>query len=298
VIVGAGGRLWLDGAPVTAPELLAKSVALPPEAADADLPLRDIAGPCVVIPGQGADTYAGFVIDTLPRLLLARRAIYDTGERIRLLLDAAAPNWLARVLRVDLGFKENELERFSPQTERVRLRRAMLPGVLYGEGGFHPLVADLVYQLINRLKLPEVPVAGRLFLQRPLPQGAPADAPRSECRNEAALVALAEAQGFVPVTLDTLPWRERVARLRHARMVLFGPGANVHTLLLAGEGMRVGAIGARSTLLAEIGALRGHRMAYLSDGVPAKGPFTLPEERFAAFLAALCDPNAEAARAA
>ncbi len=302
-IVGPGGLVWLDDAaadaPVDAPDLLARPLGLAPEAvaAAAALPLRDIDTPCVAIPGPGPDNYIGFMAETLPRLLLARRAVRD-GGKIRLLLDAAAPSWLVRMLRVDLGLTEDELERFAPATERVRVRRALLPGVLYGPGGFHPLLSELLDQLIGRLALADVAAAPRLLVQRPVPRGASPEQARGDCRNEAALQALAEAQGFVPVMLDALPWRERVAWLRGASVVLAGPGVAPTALLLADAGKRVAVVGARGGLMTEVGALRGHRMAYLSEGVPPRGPYTLQENRFAEFLAAICEPDAEVPAAA
>ena len=98
--------------------------------------------------------------------------------------------------------------------------------------------------------------------------------------------------------LDALPWRERVAWLRGASVVLAGPGVAPTALLLADAGKRVAVVGARGGLMTEVGALRGHRMAYLSEGVPPRGPYTLQENRFAEFLAAICEPDAEVPAAA
>jgi len=237
--------------------------------------------------------------DLLPRLLLARRAFEDSGERVRLLLESTAPRWLLHMLYAELGFVEAEVQQFDPAAERVRVRQAMLPSLLYRDGVFHPAVHGLLDELAGRLELPDVPVMPRLFLHRPIPPGTDPAAPRGDCRNEAALIALAATRhGFEPVALDTLPWRARIARLRMARVVLAAQGFAPQTLLFAGQGARVAHIGARGTQQAEVAAVRGQDLAYFSEGVPPRGPFTVPEDRFAAFLDALCDPKAEAVRAA
>jgi capsular polysaccharide biosynthesis protein len=295
-VASGAGLLWLEDARVTTPELLSRAAAALPDPAESGPPTRVIEAPCMVIAGPGVGSYAIFMLESLPRLLLARRALHDTGENLRILLDSTAPGWLERMLRGDLGFKDHDVERFAAPGERVLLRQAVLPTLAYRDGGFHPVVNELLTEALGRVELPEVPVATRLFVVRPTVPGAAADAPRGDCSNEPALLALAEARhGFVPVALDALPWRERLARLRLARVVVAAHGVAMHTLLFAGNGVRVGSIGSRGALPAEIGALRRHGVAYLSEGVPPKGPFTLQEERFAAFLDALCDPSAEAA---
>jgi capsular polysaccharide biosynthesis protein len=236
------------------------------------------------------------MLETLPRVLLAREALEDTGERLHVLLDSTAPQWLERMLRTEFNFKQKDLLRFAAPEERVLLQKAMLPTLPYRDGGFHPVLNELINHAVGRMQLPDAPVETRLFLIRPPVPGAAADAPRGECRNEPALLALAAAKyRFFPVSLDTLPMAERVARLRVASVIIAAHGVSPHTLLFAGDGVRVASIGARGGLNAEIGALRRQGIAYFSEGVPPRGPFTLPEDRFAAFLDALCDPSAEAA---
>jgi len=50
----------------------------------------------------------------------------------------------------------------------------------------------------------------------------------------------------------------------------------------------VAAIGMVNLAQSEIGALRGHHMAYLTTGVTSKGTFTVDVDLFDQFLAAVC----------
>lgn len=293
-VVVSSNRVWLDGEEVAAPELVGQLPRPASEPGVDALPVRDIEGPCVVIAGA-AENPANVIAEVMPRVQLARRAIYDSGDRIRLLVDGAAPAWLMRLVLDELGFKNDELEPYAPKTERVRLRRAILPGVVAGAGGYHPIVDQLIERVIDRLTLPEVPQALRLFVQRPLSPNADPEAPRGDCENEAALVAFAKAQyGIVPITLDDLPWAKRVAHVRKAQLVLLAPGVAANSMLLAPVGTRIAAIASRGSLVGEICALRGHSAAYFSEGVPPKGPFTIQEGRFAEFLGTLCNAKAKA----
>lgn len=303
-VVSGPGHVWIDGALVTAPEIMPAYVRAMLDipagggglmAAHA-LPLRDIAAPCVVLAGHGVHVYGHFMIELLFRVLLIRRLLRGSGLPVRWLLDADAPAWLLRILHADLGIPPDELEFFRPAIERVRLRQAILPGLVHDENGFHPYADVLLDDLLASLApLPEAPNARRLFLARQNVRNS--HSVQRECRNEPALAALAEARGFTTIVAEDLPWRQQLALFRNAEIVAGTFGSALHTTLVSPPGTRVGVVGMLNPTQSEIATLRGHRVAYLTEGFMPAGQFTVPESPFAAFLDALCEPAA-AVRAA
>jgi capsular polysaccharide biosynthesis protein len=303
-IVTGPGHVWLSGALVTAPEIMPAYVRvqhnLPADGAALlarhDLPLREIAAPCVVLVGHGLHVYGHFVLEMMFRALLTRRLLAGTGLPVRWLMDADAPAWLTRMLHADLGIPREELEFFRPAEERVRLRQAILPGLVHDDNGFHPYADTLLDDLLAAVApLPDVPPTRRLFVTRHGFRNT--HSYQRDCRNEGALVELAEARGFVPVVPEDLDWRRQLALFRNAEIIVGTFGSALHTALVSPAGTRVGVVGMLNPTQSEIAALRGHRMGYLTNGFAVEGQFTVPEDAFAAFLDALCDPAA-AARAA
>jgi capsular polysaccharide biosynthesis protein len=91
----------------------------------------------------------------------------------------------------------------------------------------------------------------------------------------------------VAVAPEELSWRRQLALFRQAR-TLVGPfGSGLHTALVTPTGAKLGIVGLLNTTQSEIGALCGHRMAYLTEGFQAEGEFEVPVAAFAAFLDAV-----------
>jgi capsular polysaccharide biosynthesis protein len=304
-VVSGGGQVWLDGRLVTAPDVMPKylrqSLGIPAGGKalldTTVLPVRVIEAPCLVLQGPAVQHYGNFIGETLFRILLAWRVMRDTGLGYRYLLDRAAPPWLLRILHDDLGIGADEIEFFSPATERVQLRQAIVAGLVHRDDGLHPATNALLDDLLDRLgPLPPDPPIRRMCLVRRgfrTPQATP-----GQCLNDEALVAIAEARhGFVPVFPDDLPWRQQLGLFRHAEIILGLYGTTLRNTIVSPAGTRVAAIGFMSTLQSEISALRGLRMAYLTEGFSAKGPFSVDVDAFSRFLDAACAPEALSSKA-
>jgi capsular polysaccharide biosynthesis protein len=297
-IVTGPGHVWHRGTLLTAPEIMPDYVRhlhnIPADGAAMlvahQLKQREIAAPCVVLAGHGLQLYGHFLIEMLFRILLVRRLLRGSGLAVRWLLDAQAPAWLLRILHADLGISPAEIELFRPAEERVILRHAILPGLVAGQGGFHAHADTLIGDLLASLSpLPEAP-ARRLFVVRtgvqtskPLPR---------DCRNEAALVAIAAARGFVAVATQDVPWRQQLALFRNAEIVVGAFGSGLQTALVSPASTRLGVIGWLNAVQSQIATLRGQRIAYLTEGVTLDGQYEVPEAAFTEFLDAICDPAA------
>jgi capsular polysaccharide biosynthesis protein len=160
--------------------------------------------------------------------------------------------------------------------------------MVHRDDGFHPIADDLLGDLLNELGPLERPhAAPRLFLVR----GESLHTGGRRCTNEAALVELARTKhGFTPVAMETLPWRSQLALLRHAEIVLGLFGSALHGALFCLPGTRVACVGLGNMVQSEIGALRGHVMAYMTEGFEVKDTYSVSLADFERFLDAVCAP--------
>ena len=295
--ISGSGQIWLDDRLITAPSVMPSygvdalqldqggSERLKAEAA---LPVRRIDLPCVVAAGHGVEVYGHFVMEMLLRILEARDALGHTGLRFRLLLPRQSPAWLLHILEHSLGIGAEKIVFFDPEREQVQLRHAIVPTLMVQGGGFHPVANRLIDGFLATLDLAaEAPTPPRIFaVRRRFRNDA---APYRLCLNEDRLAAIAaERHGFVPVAMESLSWPAQIAHFREAEIMLGLTGSALHTALFARPGSRLAALGVMNFTQSDIGVLRRQYNAFLGDGVPVVGEFTIDEDRFTAFLDAVC----------
>ena len=296
--VSGNGQVWLGDRLVTAADMLPRYMrglmglggTLNQNMLRARrLPQRVIDPPTAMLLGHGLQVYGHFLIEMLFRLMQVEAALGGLGGNIRFLLDKAAPPWLLRMLTVDLRVPAEHLEFFDPRQECVRLRRAIVPTHVGGEEqGFHPFAAELADRAAARLDLPTAGTPRRFFATR-LDFRNPASGANRVCVNEPALIAIAEREhGIVPLALQTLPWPQQVAAFRRAEIVVGPFGSALHTAQFSPPGQRMGVIGFGALVQSNISAMRQTDIAYLARDIRIHGEFTIDEDAFRAFLAALC----------
>jgi capsular polysaccharide biosynthesis protein len=305
-IVSGSGELWVDGALLCSRELMPEYAFRILELDRGgsqelqerrELPVRVIERPCVPLVGHGTYIYGHFLLEMLPRLLVARAALAGTGLRPSILLSVDSPPWLLKILTNDLRVSHSDLEFFDPATERIELRKAILPELLYNDDGFHPVTAKMVAQLSDELASEPNSTAQRIFVSRVGFINQRHD--QRKCLNEPALARIAEREhGFVPVPIETLPWAQQVGVFLSSRVVagLFGSG--LHNAFFSPSGTRIGAVGRWNLMQSHIGTLRQHDNAYLNVDVQLE--YTVDEALFRTFLDALVaePPSPEAREAA
>lgn len=249
-------------------------------------PLRDLDEICLVLSGAGANVYGHFLLEMLFRVLVARRLLGPDLAGLPVLLDADATGWARRILAEEFGIGAARLREVAIHGERVRLRGALVPGYLYQVDGFHPLVGELLDGFLAELPPLAPPVSGqRLFVLRPADSN-PA-APRRACRNEVELAEIAARRhGFVVVSPERLPWRAQIALFAQATHLVGLWGSGMHSALFCRPGTTVAMLGMTNLAQSHIGALRGHRNAYLALEEQF-ADFAVDPDRFTAFLDAV-----------
>jgi capsular polysaccharide biosynthesis protein len=297
-IISGAGQVWIGDRLVTSPEIMPPYVAQALGLADggvallhhcARLPARTVDAPCLVALGSASENYGHFLVEIMFRLLIARRAQALGAPDYRVLLDDSAPKWLLQIMAEDFGISPHTIELFDPWRERVTLREAILPTRVFQDPSIHPFANALIEALLDALGIPAGPAQpARIFVARDRLRGSAGVHRR--CVNERRLLRIAEAQfGFVPVFPETLPWRAQIAAFRNARIVLGQAGSGLHNALFCRPETRLASIGLMNLVQSEIGALRRQHNAFLMKDVSLSGDFTIDEDMFAAFLAAVCE---------
>jgi capsular polysaccharide biosynthesis protein len=301
-VISGTGEVWLDGRLITAREIMHDYVAAGYDVAGGGnerlhaasrRPIRSIDTPCLVAVGHGIAVYGHFLTEMLFRILVAQRALAATRLSYQVLLDQAAPDWLLKILRDDLGIPASAMVFFQPEIEQVRLRHAILPSRIYTEYRFHPAADDMLAALLARLDLSESDaLPRRIFIARGTFHNIAA--PHRVCVNEQALIDIAVTRhGFTPVTVETMGWRAQIALFRNAEMVLGQAGSGLHNTLFCQPGTQVASIGLMNLMQSMIGTLRGQHQAFISNDFTLVGEFTVDEAMFATFLDRVCGIEAE-----
>ncbi len=296
-VISGSGQVWLHNRLVTVEEFMPAYAAMywrvwgqmHPQIRDAwMLPVRTIDTPCAIISVHGLQVYGHFLIEMMPRILLVQRIFWDTGLRCRILLDKAAPKWLLTILRDNFGITRDDIEFFDSQTERVRLRQAIMPSLLHFYDGFHPLLNELIDNFLLKMDLPAPhPGQERIFIARR--EFRNEHSQQRFCRNEADLIEIAKNRyGFQVLAAEDLSWREQLAIFRNAKTVVGQWGSGMHNAIFSGPGTKIGQLGATNTIQSEIGSLRKHQNAYMTKGFATTNDFDIPQDRFEHFLEAIC----------
>ncbi len=288
------GMVWQEGHLLTSAEILPDYVMPQLHAAPAHfftgpraLPCRAEHRPGFVFSGWGMHVFGHFLIETLPRLLLAR-ALPHWLDGALPVLDRAMPDWLQVILREQFGIGESNAIWFDSRIEQLDLARAWLIPNLLRPGGFHPLAAGLLEAFGQGLAGPAQQGGARLFIARGDYHN-PHSAQRC-LENEAALAAMAEAEfGCTVVYPQDLSFTEQVACFSRAELVLGQAGSAPHLALFAPKGARVGVLRFMAPDQSFIAALRGQKIGYLTEGISetAPGQFRIDPEKFRMFGAAM-----------
>lgn len=249
---------------------------------------RRIKGHTLVFSGWGLDTYGHFLVEMLPRLLIARQALGDALSRTKVLLPSNTPAWLEAMVARALRTPDPVFERYDPLTEQVVLSSGIIPALPVNESGFHPgqnaLFDDLRSAIIGS---ESKPLAPRLFITRALFNN-PSTSNR-RCLNEFALAEIAAREyGFAILAPETLPWETQIRLMAGASVIAGEFGSGLHGALFAPPETRVAVLGILNLKQSSIATLRGQRIAYMATPKPNKlGRYAVDEWAFRRFMDAV-----------
>ena len=173
----------------------------------------------------GSANYAHFILDYLPRLLLAERLAGVAPGQMQLLLPEEAP--FMRPLLAMLGYEQEHITITEPgRTYRVETLFVLSASL---EDFFHPLLpADAAGLMLlrKRLGVASCGPGRRLFVSR-------ADVGGRSIINEAEVWALLQQHGFERVDPGALPPHQQIDLFSSAEWVVGGHGAALANLAFA-----------------------------------------------------------------
>jgi len=287
------GNLLVDDRLITSPEFMPDYWR---QALEADtyagtrrerrLRQRTIEDRTIVAGGWGIHVYGHFLIEMLPRLWVARKALGTEVVNYKVLLDATADRWLLTILTGTLGFSSSQLVFYQPEEEQLLIQEAVLPTLASFNTHFHPVWNDLIDELVRDTRRYSGIVLSRVYLLRPT--AANPASPRRTCINEARLAEIATTEfGFTAIAPETLSWPIQVNIFHNAEVIAGAFGSGLHNAIFSKAGTRIGSIGMNNLTQTLIGALRDHRNAYLKASPSENGEFEIDEDEFRDFLEAL-----------
>ncbi|MDD2876441.1 MAG: glycosyltransferase family 61 protein [Acidiphilium sp.] len=234
------------------------------------LPARHDGRLALVFHGWGVQVYGHFLIEMLPKLLLARRfgSVFGTALPV---LDREMPEWFLHILQRHLAIDPDRAIWFDSRTEQLELGQAIILPLLTRTDGYHPLVSPLIDDFAARTGIAPAEPAPRLFIARG-DFSNPA-APQRRLANEAELADIAASQfGFHVIRPETMGFAEQVGLFAQAKTILGQAGSGMHNALFAPSGAITGMMRFPAPDQSAIAALRGQGIAYLTEGISEPEP--------------------------
>lgn len=219
--------------------------------------LRCIDEPVFVISHFNMSTYGHFLLEVLPKLLLAR-ALRRSGMPIRIAFPDDAP----RVPALNSICAADDLVTYASRRERLRMPLAWLPTQMTSlrhhlHRSFVALLKALVVEL--RVDGETHPLPGpRLFLSR-------ARHRRSfrRLRNEAELYAVAADYGFHLVHPQEWSWPDQIRMFDRATHVIGEFTSALHNQVFSRPGTKIVSFGRLNPIATSVAASLGHEVGYL-----------------------------------
>ncbi len=249
------GYLFAGGVPIIQPDVVVPYVSV---FAEHQVPKAQIeeSRPVIVAYDRGYTTYGHFLIDVLPRLLIAEQMLGADFRGTPILLPHRLPAWGREIF--DLIFPNVKTLTFDSEQSSLRLRRAILPTHCHNYYMFHPLAKNLFENLKERAQ-PIAPTqpAEFIFLSR---------AEVSSNRRVIGFTAIEEHAASLGATIlrpETISWREQLGYFAGAKLVVGEYGSGLHNTVFSGEDVRTLSINRLQFLQSFIGALNRQRLTYV-----------------------------------
>jgi Glycosyltransferase 61 len=226
--------------------------------------VRSIDEPVFCLSHFNMRTYGHFLLEVLPKLLLARE-LWRLGFRVRVAFPTDAPPVSAIV---ELLLDGDQLLPYESKSERLRAPVAIFPslsGSLSGRQKQHGWIVSAIWRLAAALSLLHTPasIAGkRLFLSRSHVQSF------RTLTNEAEAFSIAAQYGFELVHPQELRWDDQVRMFFHASHVIGIESSALHGAMFCQPGTSVIALGRVNGIQAAIAACFGHSVGYV---MPSEG---------------------------
>jgi hypothetical protein len=210
-----------------------------------------IEDPVLLVAGPGSSIFGHWLMDFLPRIVIAQRLLGERLDPFELLLPADAPGWVAGMIAHFCRIAPERIRRFDRMNDVVLCRQAVLPSFAHsGAYDLHPIMRDF-YQGFGR-PVPGAPRRRICLSRRDQERHTYSYWRIFEARE--TLERLAVAHGFEIVQPELLDFAGQVDLFRSAGVILGEHGSGMHAAVFAEPGTIVATVGANNALQFQIAA--------------------------------------------
>ena len=191
--------------------------------------------PVLMITGAGNPTYGHWILDFLPRLVIAQLLLGPSSRDLPILLPATTPDWVRRMLKAYCGVSSQRLRFYSEQNDMVFCRTLCLPSFAHdGNYSLHGSVRSFFSALAGSIGHP---ADRRLCLSRKS---------FSEGRvfaNRDLLERIATSRGYEIVRPEELGFAEQAELYGSASCIVGEAGSGLHGSVFSQPGTIVASVG-------------------------------------------------------
>ena len=287
------GMITEPSEPYVVARRLALAEGMPPERLIRRERQVRLLDPAILAAGPGHAMWGHWLLDFLPRIAIARRALGESEfTRCVIPLPDNIPDWVPKLLGVAFGLKPERVMRYDLRNESVLCCRAMVPTHAHHNHFFHPIFVEFYRSLAasqpSRDDLPRRILVSR----RRFAEANPCTAHRLV--QEEAFEAAAVARGFVAVAPEAMDIPSQIALFAQAEAVLGICGSGLHNTVFCPPGTVVGQIGMPNAHQSRIAAACGHRLAYLfPKDAGSTSDMVVDQAGIDALLDAMATPSAD-----
>ena len=235
---------------------------------------RVTSGPVYLVTNFNTDQYGHFLLESLPRLFIAK-LLYDDGFRFPILIPSTFPEFARRI--ATMLHKDFEFLEFEVQRDIILADRVLLPSMCHTDYIFHPcfleflrsLASDIIFTS-KKAKLPDVSEVNRrrIFISRSRIRAGVSSFRAMQNYDE--IETIARSRGFEIIHPQEMSWTEQVAMFANADFIVGEYGSGLHNALFARPGTCVLSINWLNGVQQHIARSCGHHIGFVlpDDNMP------------------------------
>ncbi len=206
--------------------------------------------PALMVFGPGSSVYGHWLLDFMPRIVIAQQLLGAALDEFVLPLPSDSPDWVVRMLHTFCGIQASQVRYYSRSDDVVICRRACVPSYAHsgkaGDYAPHPIMRAF-YDRFGDRGAPRA--KRRICLSRREQERHTLGVWRIFEQRE-AMEEMAAARGFEIVRPETLGFPEQVELFRSAECILGENGSGMHAAVFADP----------DTIIATVGAWNLHQL--------------------------------------
>lgn len=191
--------------------------------------------PVLVVAVPGHNVYGHWILDFLPRVMIAQKLLGHVMKDIPILLPSETPSWVSRMLQAYCQISQDRIRTYSESKDLIICRHVCLPS--FGHNGSYSL-HHLVRSFYNELgKASNIQTNRRICLSR----RSFSEGRIFEARD--LLEQIADARGYDIVCPEELSFSEQAAMYHSADCIVGEGGSGLHGSVFSKPGTITASVG-------------------------------------------------------